>query len=225
MSLVVFGAPLSPFVRKVRLFCAEKGLDYQLENVNPFNQPDWYRELNPLRRVPAIRDGDFTLADSSVICHYLEERNPELAPLCGQGALSRARISWLEKYADYEVAPLATFTVFRNRLLKPLMGKLCDEAAVKGAMQEKLPEHFDYLERTLGDADYFVDGQLSLADIAVACQLVNMRHGGESLDGQRWPRLAAHLERVLQRPALQPILDGEQRIIEKIRARIAQTPA
>lgn len=225
MSLILYGAPLSPFVRKVRVFLAEKGLDYQLENVDPFNQPDWYAELNPLRRIPALRDGDIALADSSVICHYLEERNPELAPLCGQGALSRARISWLEKYADYEVAPLATFTVFRNRLLKPLMGKLCDEAAVKGAMQEKLPEHFDYLERTLGDADYFVDGQLSLADIAVACQLVNMRHGGESLDGQRWPRLAAHLERVLQRPALQPILDGEQRIIEKIRARIAQTPA
>ena len=39
MSLVVFGAPLSPFVRKVRLFAAEKGFDYQLENVNPFNQP------------------------------------------------------------------------------------------------------------------------------------------------------------------------------------------
>ena len=224
MSLILYGAPLSPFVRKVRVFLAEKGLDYQLENVDPFNQPDWYAELNPLRRIPALRDGDIALADSSVICHYLEERNPELAPLCGQGAQSRARISWLEKYADYEVAPLATFTVFRNRLLKPLLGKLCDEAAVKGAMQEKLPEHFDYLERTLGDADYFVDGQLSLADIAVACQLVNMRHGGESLDSQRWPRLAAHLERVLRRPALQPILEGEQRIIDKIRARIAQTP-
>lgn len=77
MSLVVFGAPLSPFVRKVRLFAAEKGFDYQLENINPFNQPDWYRELNPLRRVPAIRDGDFTLADSSVICHYLEDRDPQ----------------------------------------------------------------------------------------------------------------------------------------------------
>lgn len=225
MSLILYGAPLSPFVRKVRVFLAEKGLDHQLENVDPFNQPDWYAELNPLRRIPALRDGDITLADSSVICHYLEERNPELAALCGNGALSRARVSWLEKYADYEVAPLATFTVFRNRLLKPLLGKLCDEAAVKGAMQEKLPEHFDYLERTLGDADYFVDDQFSLADIAIACQLVNMRHGGENLDSQRWPRLAAHFERVLQRPALQPILDGERKIIEKIRARIAQTPA
>ncbi|WP_152224453.1 glutathione S-transferase family protein [Pseudomonas sp. SCB32] len=219
MSLVVFGAPLSPFVRKVRLFCAEKGMDYQLENVNPFNQPDWYRELNPLRRVPAIRDGEFTLADSSVICHYLEERDPQRAPLCGETPQAKARIRWLEKYADYEVAPLATFTVFRNRLLKPLMGKLCDEDAVKGAMQEKLPEHFDYLEKCLGANDYFVDNRFSLADMAIASQLVNMRHGGEELDAQRWPALAAHFERIASRPTLATILEGEQQIIAKILAK------
>lgn len=219
MSLVVFGAPLSPFVRKVRLFCAEKGIDYQLENVNPFNQPDWYRELNPLRRVPAIRDDDFTLADSAVICQYLEERDTQRAPLCGESPQAKARIRWLEKYADYEVAPLATFTVFRNRLLKPLMGKVCDELAVKGAMQEKLPEHFDYLEKCLGGNDFFVDNRFSLADIALACQLVNMRHGGEELDAQRWPALAAHFERIAQRPTLDAILQGEQQIIAKILAK------
>jgi glutathione S-transferase len=219
MSLVVFGAPLSPFVRKVRLFAAEKGFDYQLENVNPFNQPDWYRELNPLRRVPAIRDGDLTLADSSVICHYLEDRDPQRAPLCGAGAESRARINWLEKYADYELAPLTTFTVFRNRLLKPLMGKVCDEVAVKGAMQEKLPEHFDYLEKCLGEQQWFVDDRFSLADIAIACQLVNLRHGEEELDAQRWPKLAAHFERTLARPALAEIVQGELQIIAKIMAK------
>ncbi|KJJ99864.1 glutathione S-transferase [Pseudomonas sp. 21] len=219
MSLVVFGAPLSPFVRKVRLFAAEKGLDYQLENVNPFNQPDWYRELNPLRRVPAIRDGDFTLADSSVICHYLEDREPQRDPLCGASAQARARINWLEKYADYELAPLTTFTVFRNRLLKPLMGKVCDEVAVKGAMQEKLPEHFDYLEKCLGEQQWFVDDRFSLADIAIACQLVNLRHGEEELDAQRWPKLAAHFERTLARPALAEIVQGELQIIAKIMAK------
>ena len=177
------------------------------------------------RRIPALRDGDVTLADSSVICHYLDDRDPQATPLCGGNALARARIIWLEKYADYEVAPLATFTVFRNRLLKPLLGKPCDEAAVEAALQEKLPPHFDYLEGCLGEAEYFVDDRFSLADIAVASQLVNMRHGGEVLDAGRWPRLAAHLQRMLQRPALQALLEGEQRVVDKIRARIAQAPA
>ncbi len=83
MSLTLYGAPLSPFVRKVRLLLAEKGLDYQLEAIAPFGQPAWYREISPLGRIPALRDGDLALADSSVICQYLEERYPEPPNLLG----------------------------------------------------------------------------------------------------------------------------------------------
>ncbi|WP_413479714.1 glutathione S-transferase N-terminal domain-containing protein, partial [Vibrio hibernica] len=36
MSLTVYGVPLSPFVRKLRLCLSEKGIDYQLEIVPPF---------------------------------------------------------------------------------------------------------------------------------------------------------------------------------------------
>ncbi|TXH96728.1 MAG: glutathione S-transferase family protein, partial [Pseudomonas sp.] len=130
MSLIVYGAPLSPFVRKVRLCLLEKDLPYQLEIITPFGQPDWYREINPLGRIPALRDGDVTLADSSVICQYLEEKHPEHTTLYGREPAHRAQIRWLEKYADYELAPLCTFTVFRNRILKPTMGKSSDEASI-----------------------------------------------------------------------------------------------
>ena len=218
MSLTVYGAPLSPFVRKVRLFLAEKALDYQLEIILPFGQPDWYRELSPLGRIPALKDDDFSLADSSVICQYLEERHPQPA-LLGRDAQERARIRWLEKYADYELAPLCTFAVFRNRALKPSMGQSCDEAAVQTALQEKLPPHFDYLEKTLGSAAYFVGEQLSLADLAIACQLINMAHGGEQLDAQRWPNLAAHQQRILARASVQGVLPGEQKMLAKMAAR------
>lgn len=218
MSLTVYGAPLSPFVRKVRLFLAEKALDYQLEIILPFGQPDWYRELSPLGRIPALKDGDFSLADSSVICQYLEERHPQPA-LLGRDAQERARIRWLEKYADYELAPLCTFAVFRNRALKPSMGQSCDESAVQTALQEKLPPHFDYLEKTLGSAAYFVGEQLSLADLAIACQLINMAHGGEQLDAQRWPNLAAHQQRILARASVQGVLPGEQKMLAKMAAR------
>src|SRR3990167_6197423 len=114
MSLTVYGAPLSPFVRKVRLCLAEKDLDYALEIILPFGQPAWYRELNPLGRIPALKDGDFSLADSSVICQYLEDNYPERTALLGRNAEQRARVRWLEKYSDYELGPLCTFGVFRN---------------------------------------------------------------------------------------------------------------
>ena len=218
MSLVVYGAPLSPFVRKVRLFLNEKDLPYQLEIVLPFGkQPDWYSALNPLGRIPAFKDGDFTLADSSVICQYLEEKYEHLAPLLGQGAEQRAQVRWLEKYADYELAPLTTFSVFRNRVLKPSFGQDCDEQAVQQTLTEKLPRHFDYLEATLGDARYLIGDSLTLADLAFACQIINLGHGGETLDPQRWPGLSALFERILARPSVQAVLPQEQAVVEKMR--------
>nr|WP_157470743.1 glutathione S-transferase N-terminal domain-containing protein [Colwellia sp. PAMC 20917] len=42
MSLIVYGLPLSLLVRKLRLCLIEKALDYQLEIILPFNQPDWF---------------------------------------------------------------------------------------------------------------------------------------------------------------------------------------
>lgn len=223
MSMTLYGAPLSPFVRKVRLLLAEKGLDYQLEIIAPLQQPDWFYDISPLGRIPGFKHDDLALADSSVIGQYLEERFPETPALYGDTPETKARIRWLEKYADYELAPLATFAVFFNRALKPMRGQPCDETAVQAAL-DKLPKHFDYLEKVLDGADYFVGNRLSAADLAFACQLINMQHGGEALDAGRWPGLAALLSRLCQRDSVRAILPGECSALEKLLAR-AQTTA
>ncbi len=216
MSLTVYGVPLSPFVRKVRLCLLEKGLEYQLETVMPFTPPEWYLQLNPLGRIPAFKDDDCTLADSTVICQYLEEAYAETPALYAEEARQRGRVRWLEKYADYELAPLTTFTIFRNRILKPSAGHPCNEEAVRAALEEKLPAHFDYLEAQLGQQEYFVGDELSMADIAITSQLINMAHGGEQLDARRWPALAAHYQRILARPSVASLLPGEQRMNAKL---------
>jgi len=216
MSLIVYGVPLSPYVRKVRLCLAEKALAYQLEIILPFDQPAWFKDINPLQRIPALKDGDVVLADSSVICQYLEDKFPETRALLGTNAVERAQMRWIEKYADYELAPLTTFTVFSQRVLRPSMNQPTDEAVVQLAMQEKLPPLFDYLEKYLGDAEYFVGNNLSLADLAFVCQITNMGYGGERLDEQRWPKLSALYARVKARPSLQAVLPGEQKILASL---------
>jgi glutathione S-transferase len=216
MSLIVYGAPLSPFVRKVRVLLAELGLDYQLEIIRPFDQPDWYYAVSPLGRIPALKDGDVSLADSSVICQYLSDKYPERPNLFADTPALSAQVRWLEKYADYELAPLCTFAIFRNRALKPLMGQSCDEQAVQSALQDKLPKHFDYLEQTLGTKPFFVGARLSLADLAIASQLINMEHGGEVLDAQRWPQLSSHYGRIKALPSVQNVLSGELRMLAKM---------
>lgn len=216
MSLTLFGAPLSPFVRKVRICLLEKGLDYQLEIVMPFTPPDWYLQLNPLGRIPALKDGELCMADSSVICQYLDEAYDQTAQLYGANPTERAHVRWLEKYADYELAPLTTFGVFRNRILKPSTGQPCNEESVQAILTQKLPPHFDYLERQLDQNPYFLGDQLSMADIAFACQVINMEHGGETIDADRWPALAAHLSRMKTLASVQSVLPGEQRTAAKL---------
>ncbi|MGE6462154.1 glutathione S-transferase family protein [Pseudoalteromonas tetraodonis] len=217
MSIILYGVPLSPYVRKVRVCLAHKQLDYKLEIVSPFNQPDWFLELNPLGRIPALKDDELSLADSSVICQYLDEKYPNSASLLGDAIEQRAAVRWLEKYADYELAPFATFTVFQQRIIAPTMQKPTDEALVQSALNEKLPPLFDYLEDYLGDNEFFVGESLTLADIAVSCQLMNMEHGGEQLDESRWPNLAALHSRVKQGTAMHTMLEGEQKILASLK--------
>jgi glutathione S-transferase len=215
MSLILYGASLSPFVRKVRACLLEKKLDYTMELILPRNQPDWYFAINPLGRIPALRDGELDLCDSAVICAYLENKHPHTLSLCGTDAMERARITWFEKYADYEVAPLTTFTVFFNRALAKGMGSSCDEVAVQKALS-KLVRHYDYLEQQLADNDYFVGNRFTLADIAVATQWVNLSYAQEVLDADKWPKLVAHQQRVWARESFQNLFSDEAKMLARL---------
>ena len=83
MTITIYGMAASPFVRKVRVALAEKGLDYTLDQVNIFPPPDWFVEISPAKRIPVMRDTsvaeDFTLPDSGTICAYLERQYPDTA--------------------------------------------------------------------------------------------------------------------------------------------------
>src|SRR5690606_13057171 len=99
MSYKLFGANVSPFVRKVRAYMAEKGLAYEHEPVNPFQPPPNFRSISPLGKIPALLDGDRPLPDSTAICLYLERRHPE-RPLYPVDDYLYARALWVEEYVD-----------------------------------------------------------------------------------------------------------------------------
>lgn len=224
MSLTLYGAILSPYVRKTRVQLAEQALDYELVAVDPFNQPDWYAEVNPLRRVPALKTANGTLADSAIIAQYLHDSFPG-SNLYGSTPSEAAKVRWLEKFADYELAPLATFTVFRNRLLNPLHGKDCDEVAVQQALEQGLPPLFAYLEQQLESKHWFLGEQFSLADIAVGSQLINLAHGGQLIDELQWPNLSSLLSKLSSRQSVSTLLPGEHQLVGKLRELAAKRQA
>src|SRR5258708_28903697 len=76
---ILYGTFGSPFVRKVVVALGEKGIAFDHDPVLPFGPTPEYRKISPLGKIPAFRDGDRTLADSSVIIAYLERTHPEPA--------------------------------------------------------------------------------------------------------------------------------------------------
>lgn len=216
MSLTLYGAILSPFVRKVRIALALKEIEHELVNVNPHEKPDWYLEINPLGRIPALKIAeDKYLADSAAICGYLEKEYPQ-APLYPVSSYEYGQAVWFEKYADYELFALCSGVVFVNRILNPLMGGVCDEEAIEKALKKRLPKHLAYLEQSLQGKEWFVGGAMTIADVAVAGQIINMRYAGEDIDAALYPQLAALVERVATLPVVEPMLAQEAKVVEKL---------
>ena len=221
MALIVYGANLSPFVRKVRVALAEKGLEYKLDQVSPFAPPPEFLAISPLKRIPAFRDTDLpepnSLADSSIICDYLEHKFPKPA-LYPTDPYLRARALWFEEYADSAVAQAVGTGLFFERIVKKIMRREPDEGVCQATLTEKLPPLFDYLEKEIGDREFLVGGQFSIADIAVGTMFVNFAHCGEAVDAARWPKLAAFVKRLHARPSFKALVDEEAPVIRNFRA-------
>ena len=206
----IYGVLLSPFVRKVRIALLEKGVEHDVEPVLPLaphnNEPE-FRKMSPIGKVPAYRDGDFAISDSSVILHYLDKTHPSPS-LYPEDAQECARALWFEELADTKLVENIG-PIFFNRIVKPnLMNEEPDQDAINAGL-EALPPLFDYLEEQLGDNEYLAGGGFSIGDVATGSMLRQYQVAGESVDDSRWPKLAAYAERIMARTSFQSAAEAE----------------
>ncbi len=205
----LYGALGSPFVRKAIVVLSEKGIKYDHEQVIPFGPNPEYRKIHPLGKIPAFRDGDRILPDSSVIAAYLERTHPE-PQLYPSDPYEYARALWFEEFGDGGLSPVTGSKIFFPRVIAPrFMNQPADEAAIKKTLDEEVPPLFDYLEQEIGDKQFLVGNRFSIADIGIATQFVNFKLAGCSVDAKRWPKLAAYIERIHSRPSFKAVIEKE----------------
>ncbi|MZR62213.1 glutathione S-transferase family protein [Alcanivorax sp. DP30] len=215
MTIKLYGAALSPFVRKTRVALALKGIEYESVHVDPTSLPEGYEKISPMKRIPALEvDGQF-LADSAAICAWAEKINPEPA-LYPTDAMELGRTVWFERFVDYDLAMRCTFAVFRNRVVMRLIGKECDEEKVQHALETTIPPLFEYLDGELKGREFLVGDSMTIADIALASQLVNFRHGGESVDAGKYPHLAAHVQHMHALEPFAKTIEKESGFVQKV---------
>jgi glutathione S-transferase len=206
--LTVIGSFVSPYVRKVLACMNLKGLDYEVDPITPFFGNEEYERLSPLRRIPVLIDGSFSVSDSSVICAYLDEAYPG-RPLLPSDPKDRARARWFEEYADTRLGDVFIWGLFYQKVVHPLVwGEPGDQARIDKSLSEDIPAALDYLEREL-PAEGFLFGDIGLADISVASFFQNAAYADFAVDTARWPRTAAFVERTLAHDCIAPLLKYE----------------
>lgn len=212
--MIVYGSSLSPFVRKVLAFAAEKGIEVELKPTGLGNKDPEFIEASPFGKMPGFRDGDFAISDSSAIVAYLEAVKPE-PNLIPTEAKARARTIWFDEYSD-TILFACGGKMFFNRVVAPrFLGQPGDEAIAARAECEELPPLLDYLETKIPPSGFLVEDRLTLADISVASPFANFRHLDVVLDPGRYPKLAAYVERMLARPSFAPWIAREAAFLER----------
>jgi glutathione S-transferase len=207
--MILYGSSLSPFVRKVLAYAGEKGIELELQPTGfPGHSPE-FLEASPFKRMPAFRDGGYTLPDSSAIIHYLEARFPDPA-LIPADPEPRGKTIWFEEFADTILVTCGA-KMFFNRIVAPrFIGRPGDLAAADQAEREELPPILDYLETVVPDAgEFLVGGTISLADIAVASPFANLAHLDCEIDAERHRRVRAWVETILSRPSFAHWIERE----------------
>ena len=210
--MIIYGSSMSPFVRKSLAFAAEKGVAVESLPGGMGGGSAAFKAASPFGKIPALEDGDFTLADSSAIVAYLEALTPEpnLIPL---DAKARAKAIWFDEYADTILAG-AVGPMFFNRLVMPkFMGKPGDEAAAANAEANLLPAAVAYLETVIPASGFLLEDRLTLADIAVASPFVNLMHLGWSPDPAAHPKVAAYVAAIHARPSFAKYIAAEKAVV------------
>jgi len=198
--MILYGSSVSPFVRKVLAFAAEKGVELELKPTGAPNHDPEFLEASPFRKMPALRDGDFTLADSTAIIDYLDSVKPE-PNLIPKDPKAHAKAIWFEEFADTILCATGG-KMFFHRVVAPIFyGRPGDDAAADEAEKTELPPILDYLEKTIPASGWLVEDRLTLADISVASGFVNLLHLGIVPNPDTHPKLAAYIAKMHARPS------------------------
>ena len=193
----LIGSYASPYVRKVRVTLAEKGIDCPLVLENVWAADTTIQKTNPLGKVPClILDDGGSLYDSRVICEYLDGLKPG-TPLIPAAGPERIAVRRWEALGD---GVLDAVVLVRLEELQREPQERSERWVLR--QMAKVEAGLAVMARDLGKNPWCVGGALSLADIALGSALGYIQFRYPSIDWQqRYPNLQAHYAELMQRPS------------------------
>ena len=180
----------------VRAALEEGDIDYTVHNVHPKNRDlAGFAETNPLKRVPAIRDGDTAVYETGAILLYLVERFPTSGLGPQPGEPTRGDLLRWVVYLGNSVHDVHYPVLWPSFVCADEAGH--DGVQAKG--REKFAQVGEYLEAQLTGREWCLGDQFSVADIYLYMLKGWEAYGSGHLGGAA---LDAHYARVGARPAI-----------------------
>lgn len=197
---------LHPFSRKVRVVLTEKKLDFELKIEKIWERRTEFLALNPAGDVPVLIENDgTTLANSQVICEYLEEVYPEVN-LLGRDPVQRAETRRLVSWFDVKFNREVTDNLIGEKLMKQFLKTGEPHAPSVRAGHANIHYHLDYIGFLTEKRSWLAGDNFSLADIAAATHLSAIDYIGDV----PWDEHEAAREwyaKVKSRPSFKPLLE------------------
>lgn len=184
--MTLYSGTTDPFSQRCRIVLFEKGMDFQVIDVDMFNKPEDLAVVNPYNKVPVLVERDLVLYEANIINEYIDERfpHPQLMPA---DPVMRARAR-----------------LFLHRFEKELF---CHIDAIGHAVQktadkarQAVRDNLTQIAPVFAKQKYMLGDEFSMLDVAIAPLLWRLDHYGIQLDKDAAP-LMKYAERLFSRPA------------------------
>jgi glutathione S-transferase len=200
----IHGPNFSTYARSVRLALEEKGVAYELHEVNiltgAHTEPE-HLARNPFGKVPTFTHDGLTIYETSAILRYIDRAFPGVAlQAADPKVLARGDMvmSILDSFAYGSIiGKLVT-----QRMLMPMLGGAADEAVIEQSL-DQVKLCLAEFNRLLGHGDWFGGTDVGLADLLLApvfAYMMGTAEGREMMAGH--PHLGAWFERIAARPSM-----------------------
>ena len=202
--MVLYSGTTCPFSQRCRFVLFEKGMDFEIRDVDLFNKPEDVNVMNPYGQVPILVERDLILYESNIINEYIDERFPHPQLMPGD-PVARARVRLFlfnfEKELFVHVGVLESHATKANE-------KAMEKA--RSAIRDRLTQ----LAPVFTKNRYMLGDEFSMLDVSIAPLLWRLDHYGIDLPKSAAP-LAKYAERIFQRPAYIEALTPSEKVMRK----------
>ncbi len=202
--MVLYSGTTCPFSQRCRLVLFEKGMDFEIRDVDLFNKPEDISTMSPYGQVPILVERDLILYESNIINEYIDERfpHPQLMPA---DPLMRARARLMLFNFEKELF-IHVYTLENEK------AKGAEKSHEKA--RSEIRDRLTTLAPLFLKNKYMLGDECSMLDVAIAPLLWRLDHYGIELSKTAAP-LMKYAERIFSRPAYIEALTPSEKVMRR----------